>query len=535
MNKNRTKIQRRFPGRLTVRAEAEDEPQGRTIEGYAVVFDTDSVNYGYEDDMPTFERIAADAVTVEALDTSDILMTMHHDSRVILARSKRGEGSLKYELDGHGVRFSFEAPNTPDGDTALELVKRGIVDGCSFIAWIPQEEGAVTADYRQGENGQTERVYTIHRLVDFADFTLTPSPAYPDTECNVIRDIAHLAAPISSDKPDLSDLPEPQHREQTTNQIITRMEKKQTSLTEAVRNGIRTARHYEANLISRADAAAAAVTPSTTVEAVDAAGLVPEHFKGILDDIQKNTVYDIEGIKISHNNSGTFAWAAWNAGQAGIVGESEAIAPSQLDLSKIEARPERFAMRYDLTYEALMQTEGVVESIVRKALAEAMTRAINNLLLSTAKPAGAKNIEGPLVAASATGKVVALGAAPTFKAINKLKGKLLATGLDMRPVFVLHPSTACDLEATPKDAGSGIMCIENGKMCGCNVFTNPAVPEGVVALGDWAYQPAGFFGELRLTVDPYTLAERNMVRFILNVGFATATIRPDAFVVGKIG
>ena len=38
---------------------------------------------------------------------------------------------------------------------------------------------------------------------------------------------------------------------------------------------------------------------------------------------------------------------------------------------------------------------------------------------------------------------------------------------------------------------------------------------------------------MRLTVDPYTGADRNAIRFILNFGLATKTLNADAFALGK--
>ena len=122
-----------------------------------------------------------------------------------------------------------------------------------------------------------------------------------------------------------------------------------------------------------------------------------------------------------------------------------------------------------------------------------------------------------------------------FKSINKLKAGFLGKNKVYAPVWVLNPATSCELEATPKDAGSGIMIIEDGKMCGYPVFVSDAVEEGLIALGDWTFQPAGFYGDMRLIVDPYSKAENNIIRFILNFGFGTKTLRPEAFVAAKIG
>ena len=41
------------------------------------------------------------------------------------------------------------------------------------------------------ETGKAETLYTIHAILGIYDFTLTPMPAYPDTEVNA-RDLRGL-------------------------------------------------------------------------------------------------------------------------------------------------------------------------------------------------------------------------------------------------------------------------------------------------------------------------------------------------------
>lgn len=519
------KITRICPGSgIELKRAGADESDGHVIEGYALLFNVESTPLWRTNKGLGYEVIAPGAVTQQLLDASDIALTVDHDNSRLLGRSKYGKGNLSYSVDDKGVKFVCRLPDTTDAADTIELIRSGVIDGCSFSAYVKEEASAITEADRINEDGSVDTIITIHAFEAFCDFCVTNIPAYDKTTCKVSRTAPEIA-PVTYNSPN-------QQPEK-----IERMNKKRTNiLTQAVRDGISRNRHYETNLIRRAgteDAPApteggAVVTTATA----DEGELVQQHFAGILDDICKNTIFDVQGLEINHSNGGTFVWAAWNSGTARIVGEGEAIAASDLDLSKIKMNPETFAMRYDVTYEALMQTDNLVETIVRKALAEAMRRGINNLMVSTEKLPGSKGITGPLVAAYAS--AVSLGATPTFKAINKLKGKLLAKGLSVSPVWVLNPATACDLEATPKDAGSGIMIIEDGKMCGYPVFTNPAAAENVLALGDWSYQPANFTGETRLVVDPYTDADRNMVRFILHVSFATETLRPEAFIVGKL-
>jgi HK97 family phage prohead protease len=105
----------------------------------------------------------------------DIKMTMYHNREKILARSNQGEGTLKLTVDDVGVKYSFEAPNTVDGDTALELVKRGDLSGSSFMFWT--DERNVSYE-RRSDDIMLRRVKTIGMIYDM---TIAADPAYEQT------------------------------------------------------------------------------------------------------------------------------------------------------------------------------------------------------------------------------------------------------------------------------------------------------------------------------------------------------------------
>ena len=168
---------------LRVREAPEGEAASRTITGYAILFGVPSAPlYDWEDEEAR-EVIAPEAVTKELLDGCDIKMTMFHDRQLILARSKNGAGTLKYGVDDKGVYFEFEAPNTVDGDKALELVRRGDISGCSFTFSTHYYDSAYVQRTVQRVDGKTIITYTVNVITGIYDFTLAADPAYPDTNC----------------------------------------------------------------------------------------------------------------------------------------------------------------------------------------------------------------------------------------------------------------------------------------------------------------------------------------------------------------
>lgn len=166
---------REFAPRLR---EVEGAEASRTIEGYAIVFDRESVllNDYWQNYREIIQR---EAVTQELLDTSDIKMTLWHNRERLLARRDKGQGSLEVGIDDKGVWYRFDAPRTVDGDTALELVKRGDLAGSSFIYTTNESEDV---RYDKLDDGTVVRhVLKIGRIYDM---TIASDPAYTDTTVN---------------------------------------------------------------------------------------------------------------------------------------------------------------------------------------------------------------------------------------------------------------------------------------------------------------------------------------------------------------
>lgn len=147
----------------------------RIIEGYAIIFGVQSRLLADWGDVYR-EIIEPGAVTQEDLDRFDIKMTIWHNRERLLARSNRGRGTLKLTVDEIGVYYSFEAPDTPDGATALELVKRGDLTGSSFIFWSDE---TTSVSYTKDAEGMTIR--HVNRIDEIFDMTIASDPAYAET------------------------------------------------------------------------------------------------------------------------------------------------------------------------------------------------------------------------------------------------------------------------------------------------------------------------------------------------------------------
>jgi len=150
--------------------------QGRVISGYAIVFNSFS-EVRLSENRRFKEIILPTALTKQLLDRCDILMLLEHRNEKLLARSKQGRGTLAYSIDEKGVRYRFEAPKTADGRFAVEMIKRGDINGSSFAF------NATGGDTWERKGGIWVR--TIHSIKIVRDFSIVSDPAYTETTADV--------------------------------------------------------------------------------------------------------------------------------------------------------------------------------------------------------------------------------------------------------------------------------------------------------------------------------------------------------------
>ena len=180
----------------------ESVENSRIIAGYAILFNTPSTPLWSDDEEEAREIIAPEAITKELLDGCDIKFTMFHDRQLILARSNKGTGTLSYTVDDKGVAFEFEAPNTVDGDKALELVKRGDLAGCSFAFSTHYWDESFVSRTVEVRDGRAYITYTVKAVTGVYDMTLAADPVYPDTSVEArefARDLREAAKPEAPD------------------------------------------------------------------------------------------------------------------------------------------------------------------------------------------------------------------------------------------------------------------------------------------------------------------------------------------------
>lgn len=149
--------------------------ESKMVIGKAICFESPS------NDMGFIETIKRGAISQELLDNSDVFARMNHSDDYVLARSKKGKGSLTLELRDDGVYYSFQIPNTEKGNELLEHIRRGEISTSSFAFRVADEPNAER--WYKTEDGVIHR--DINKIGYLADISPVFSEAYSETYCSL--------------------------------------------------------------------------------------------------------------------------------------------------------------------------------------------------------------------------------------------------------------------------------------------------------------------------------------------------------------
>lgn len=148
----------------------DNDSKGKTLSGYAVVFNSPSKDLG------GFTEVVSPKA-FDGVDLSNVLMLANHDYSQVLASVKAG--TLKLAVDDKGLHFDATLPNTSFANDVYEEVSSGNVDSASFSFAVAQDGDTFTKD----DSGKVVR--TINSVKSLFDVSVVAVPAYDSTSVAV--------------------------------------------------------------------------------------------------------------------------------------------------------------------------------------------------------------------------------------------------------------------------------------------------------------------------------------------------------------
>lgn len=261
-------------------------------------------------------------------------------------------------------------------------------------------------------------------------------------------------------------------------------------------------------------------------DTASAASVIPLTIGDIIQPLEKGLILNKVGMKMQYGMVGSWQYPIVAGVEATIEDENTEVNDTTIDIGKINPSPKRVTIAIPVSNRAIDQSNGTLLEIVRTQLPMATARVLNKWMFSP-KKITSKASDGCFV--NPKTKITTTGNA--WKDAITLKGKVMSTGVifDGTPAYVCSATKYAELESTPRDAGSGLMVIENGKINGFPVFITEYIGEGILGFGIFSYELVGQFGKMRMTYDPYTGAKKNLVYFVFSSDYDMLTLRNEAF------
>jgi len=361
------------PEQRTVDVDVEAlDTRGRTLHGYAAVYDVES------GDLGGFRERIAPGAFAGVLD-ADVRCLLNHDPSSVLARSK--SGTLRLSDEQRGLRFEADLPDSPLGENVREAVRRGDIDGASFRFVV-------------GEESWSGEVRTVKTVAELQDVTVATYGAYPAASVEL------RTRPDNNDQRNTMETETDTTEERTSGglQVEDRAAvAEERTVAQRIEDGLRSVRKGE----NRALTTAAAVSPgelSTVLyDRLRAASVVLSSGIGTITTDADSVVYPTLTADVV---------PAWYA-------EAAAIAPGDPTFSTLTATPRKLAHLTQFSNEVLDDSDPSIASVLNDHLMKVLALKLDAGLLEGTGTApeirGLKNIVGIQTLAAATN-----GQAPTL-------------------------------------------------------------------------------------------------------------------------
>ena len=549
---------------------------GRTVSGYAVRFETESVNMGF------VEVIKRGAITEETIKTSDVFALLNHNENTVLARSNHGVGSLTLTVDNDGVYYEFEAPNTANGDELLEHIKRGEISQSSFAFTVSNEDGAETWTKRS-DGVIVRQINKISRLYDISPVY---QPAYTETTCS--RRALEKISELNKDMEDNKDL----HNEQDLQEIellkaiIDEQEQKIKELQES-----QTEPESDENRADDDDEKKDEIEPSDTQinntesepEPTDEStdndedeekdkiknnrNISMEKFsltKEIRSAIENGTnKIDLRAYTVTDEGTdvvGTDIWTPFEALRAKnvltdagarvitgiknniqvpVFGATEAKFANETadasdgsgSITSVKLSPKRITARIPISLEMLAQTDSI-EPIIRADIEAAVYAAVEDKVFG--RQAESTDVYAGIINGVANASITDVS---TFSALTNMEATVEAANVDVSKCkYVVSPSGRGKLRAMPKSAKTTELTMQNGEIDGTEVLSTGHLNDVSVNViyGDWSNVVIGTWDNVQIdTVRDTASLSNGTVNLIVNAFCDVKFTRKNAFAFGK--
>lgn len=247
----------------------------------------------------------------------------------------------------------------------------------------------------------------------------------------------------------------------------------------------------------------------------------------ILEPLRAKNVLAQAGAKFLTNLVGDVQVPTMTAGNVTWESETADAKDGAGAFSHVKLQPKRLTAYIDLSKQFLAQDSLSAESLIRQDIVNAINAKLEATILGV-EAGDATKPEGIFVNAASATEIT------DFAGVCNLEAEIEDANINGECKYIMSNKAKAAFRNMAKSAKSTQLVMENGAIDGTPVLNTSHVADKNVAYGDFSQLAIGQWGGVDLTVDPYTLATKGMVRLVVNAYFDAKVLRPEAIKIAKV-
>lgn len=218
-------------------------------------------------------------------------------------------------------------------------------------------------------------------------------------------------------------------------------------------------------------------------------------------------------VKIPVLNAGAAKWAS-------EVGKNEDFGAK---ISGVELKGKRLSTSCNVSLLFLQQDSSDAEAVLKQDIMNAVAEKLQKTILGSTT--GDATAPDGIMAGQAT-------ALTDYKSLCDFEAAVEDANVNGK-AYIMSNKAKAVLRSMPKSTKNTQLVLEGGEVDGTPAYNTSSVEGKKVAFGDWSYLYIAQFGNLELTIDPYTRASYGEVVLTINAYFDAKLVNPKAIAIGE--
>jgi len=295
---------------------------------------------------------------------------------------------------------------------------------------------------------------------------------------------------------------------------------KKNSLVKEIRNAID---NNQKSFVINAETRAMQVTGDAGVHD----SVVETEIEGILEPLYAKSVLTQLGARwYSGLPKGDVQIPVMGKGQVGWEGEIDEAGATGNTFSTVKLQPKRLSAYVDISKQLIAQDTIGVEAAIRRDIVNALNDKLEATIFGgdegdSEKPAGIfYNVEETNI--------------DDYAGLCQFEAALDDANINGEKKYLMGNTAKATFRSMIKGTNATGMVLEANQIDGTPMINTSNVSTKKFAYGDFNYLAIGSWGDIEITVDPYTQATKGCIRLVVNAYFDAKVLRSEAFKFGNV-